>query len=126
MIGVAIGILTMRFAAGIFSYAVTHQPILKPAAYVLVLIIGVELILEQVWHVQISDLLRFAISVSTLLLALAYAHSGFLQRFRFVLTWLAQGIGIINELVDWILAPLRGLLRFIGLIFKSPSKTETA
>ncbi len=126
MIGVAIGILTMRFAAGIFSYAVTREPILKPAAYVLVFIIGVELILEQVWHVEISDLLRFGISVSTLLLALAYAHNQFLQRFRFVLTWLAQGIGIVNELVDWILAPIRGLLRAVSLIFKSPSNTEAA
>lgn len=124
MLGVGIGILTMRFAAGIFSYAVTREPVLKPAAYVLVFIIGVELILEQVWHIEISDLIRFIISASTLLLSVVYAHSPFLQRFRFVLTWLAQGIGIINELVDWIFAPLRGLLRAISQIFKSPSETE--
>ena len=126
MVGVGIGIITMRFAAGIFSYAVRREPILKPAAYVLVLIIGVELILEQVGHFEISDLLRFGISASTLLLAVIYAHSPFLQRFRFVLTWLAQGIGIINEFVDWIFAPVRGLLRAISLIFKPPSKTEAA
>lgn len=126
MLGVAIGIITMRFAAGMFSYAVTREPILKPAAYVLVLIIGVELILEQVWHFEISDLVRFAISASTLFLAVIYAHSPFLQRFRFVLTWLAQGIGIINELVDWIFAPVRGLFRVISLILKSPSETEVA
>lgn len=126
MVGVAIGILTMRFAAGIFSYAVTREPILKPAAYVLVFIIGLELILEQVWHVEISDLLRFIISASTLLLAIVYAHSRFLQRFRFVLIWLAQGIAIINELVDWLLAPIRGLLRAITLLFKSSSGTEAA
>jgi len=52
MIGVAIGILTMRFAAGIFGYAVLREPILKQAAYVLVLSIGMELILEQVWLAQ--------------------------------------------------------------------------
>src|SRR5678816_3023631 len=75
MVGVGIGILTMRFAAGVFSYAVTREPILKQAAYVLVLNIGVELILDQIWHVEISDLLRFGISASTILLALAYAHS---------------------------------------------------
>lgn len=124
MVGVALGILTMRFAAGLFSYAVTREASLKPAAYVLVLIIGIELILEQVWHVEISDLARFGISVSTLLLAVVYAHSPFLQRFRFVLTWLAQGIGIINELVAWLLAPVRGLWRAISLLFRPPSKTE--
>jgi tellurite resistance protein TerC len=118
MLGVGIGILAMRFAAGLFSYAVTREPILKQAAYVLVLNIGVELILDQVWHIEISDLMRFGISAATILLALAYAHSPFLQRFRFVLVWLAQGIGIVNELVDWVFAPMRGLVRLLFSIFK--------
>jgi tellurite resistance protein TerC len=126
MVGVGIGILTMRFAAGIFSYAVTREPILKQAAYVLVFNIGIELILDQVWHIEISDLLRFGISVATIVLALAYAHSKFLQRFRFVLVWLAQGIGIANELVDWLLAPVRGVLRAIAGIFKTESSEPTA
>jgi tellurite resistance protein TerC len=125
MLGVGIGILTMRFAAGIFSYAVAREPILKQAAYVLVLNIGVELILDQVWHIEISDLFRFGISMTTILLAVAYAHSMFLQRFRFILVWLAQGIGIVNEFVDWVLAPLRGLFRVITNIFK-PSKPTLA
>ena len=118
MLGVGIGILTMRFAAGLFSYAVTREQILKQAAFVLVLNIGVELILDQVCHVEISDLMRFGISAATILLALAYAHSPFLQRFRFVLVWLAQGIGIVNEFVDWVFAPMRGLVRILFSIFK--------
>lgn len=126
MIGVAIGILTMRYAAGVFSYAVEREPILKQAAYVLVLNIGVELVLDQVWHIKISDLLRFGISISTILLALAYAHVPFLQKFRFVLVWLAKGIGIINEFVDWILAPLRGLLNLFISLFKRTSEPEPA
>jgi tellurite resistance protein TerC len=123
MLGVGIGILTMRFAAGLFSYAVAREPILKQAAYVLVLNIGVELILDQVWHVEISDLLRFGISAATILLALAYAHSPFLQRFRFVLVWLVQGIGIVNEFVDWVFAPVRGLVRVLFSIFKRTEPT---
>jgi len=124
MVGVGIGILTMRFAAGVFSYAVTREPILKQAAYVLVLNIGVELILAQVWHIEISDLLRFGISMATILLALAYAHSPTLQKFRFALVWLAQGIGIVTEFVDWMLAPLRGLIRVFSGFFKPTSETE--
>src|SRR5574338_603083 len=58
MIGVAIGILTMRFAAGIFSYAVQREPILQQAAYVLVLNIGIELTISQIWHIEIPDMLR--------------------------------------------------------------------
>lgn len=126
MIGVGIGILTMRFAAGIFSYAVTREPILKQAAYVLVFNIGVELILDQVWHIELSDLVRFGISAATIGLAIVYAHSPFLQRFRFVLAWLAQGIGIVNEFVDWIFAPLRGLLRLFAGLLRSASETEPA
>jgi tellurite resistance protein TerC len=109
MLGVAIGILTMRFAAGLFSYAVEREPILKQAAYILVLTIGVELILEQVWHVEISDFVRFGISIAIILLSLAYAHVKPLRKVRFILVWLAQGIGIANELVDWLLAPVRGI-----------------
>ena len=109
MLGVAIGILTMRFAAGLFSYAVEREPILKQAAYILVLTIGVELILEQVWHVDISDFVRFGISIAIILLSLAYAHVKLLRKVRFILVWLAQGIGIANELVDWLLAPVRGI-----------------
>jgi hypothetical protein len=92
----------------------------------LVLNIGVELILDQVWHIEISDLARFGISAATILLALAYAHIKFLQRFRFVLVWLAQGIGIVNEFVDWIFAPLRGLLRTIAGVFTSTEPTVTS
>lgn len=126
MVGVGIGILTMRFAAGLFSYAVEREPILKQAAYVLVLNIGVELILDQVWHIEISDLVRFGISIMTILLALAYAHSPFLQKFRFVLVWLAQGIGIVNEFVDWAFAPIRGLVQVVAGAFKTSSEPNAA
>lgn len=126
MLGVGIGILTMRFAAGIFSYAVEREPILKQAAYILVLNIGVELILDQVWHVEISDLLRFGISILTIALALAYAHIPFLQKFRFVLIWLAQGIGIINEFVDWLFLPFKAIFnRIAGLFVRLPKLQQT-
>ena len=126
MIGVAIGILTMRYAAGIFSYAVEREPILKQAAYVLVFSIGVELILDQIWHIQPPDLVRFGISISIILLSLAYAHIPLLQKFRALLVWLAQGIGIINELVDWLLAPLRGVLNLFVRLFKRASEPDPA
>lgn len=126
MLGVGIGILTMRYAAGIFSYAVEKEPILKQAAYILVLNIGVELILSQVWKIEIPDLLRFGISVATIVLTLAYAHIPFLQRFRFVLLWFAQGIGIINKLVDWLFMPIKGIFRLIVGLFSRPSNSQPA
>ncbi len=126
MLGVAIGILTMRYAAGLFSYAVEREPILKQAAYILVLTIGVELVLEQVWHIAFSDMVRFGISISIILLSLAYAHIKPLQKLRFILVWLAQGIGIVNELVDWLLAPFRGIFKLIGIILRSLRQAQAS
>ena len=73
-LGVAIGILAMRYAAGIFSYLVEREPVLQRAAYVLILNIGVELLVEDFAHIEINDWLKFGISITTLLLALAYEH----------------------------------------------------
>ena len=110
MLGVAIGILMMRFAAGLFSYAVIREPVLKTAAYLLVFNIGVELLLEDLGHVEISDWTRFGISIGTILLSLAYAHSSLLQKLRPVVVWIAEGFANVNELVDWALVPVFGLL----------------
>jgi len=114
MLGVAIGILMMRFAAGWFSYAVEREPILKPAAYLLVLAIGIELLLEELGGLHLSDWGRFGISISILVLSLIYAHSPILQTLRPALIWLGQGFANVNELVDWALVPIFGFLRLLG------------
>jgi tellurite resistance protein TerC len=114
MVGVAIGILFMRFAAGWFSYAVEREPVLTVAAYILVLNIGVELLLEDVFNIHTPDLVRFAISAGTLLLALAYAHVKPLQVFRPAVVWLGEGFANFNEVFDWALRPIEGLFRLAG------------
>lgn len=118
MLGVAIGILVMRFAAGIFSYVVQREPILKSAAYILVLNIGVELIVAELAHVEISDLMRFGISIATILLSLAYAHLPFLHIFRPLLLWLSRGLGLVNGLVSWVFEPLQGLVGLVTRLFQ--------
>ncbi|HCS38100.1 MAG TPA: tellurium resistance protein TerC [Anaerolineaceae bacterium] len=125
MLGVGIGILLMRFAAGAFSYVVKKEPILKTAAYILVLNIGIELLLEDLAHVEIGDWLRFGISGATIVLSLAYAHIPFLRKIRPVLIWLSQGFGIINNLISWVLAPVSGLFNgLIGLFKRKPVPAE--
>jgi tellurite resistance protein TerC len=113
LLGVAIGILLMRFAAGWFSYAVEREPVLKTAAYVLVFNIGVELLLDEFGLVHFTDWARLGISVGTLALALAYAHVPPLRLFQPVLTWLGQGFANFNEVFDWALAPIEGLARWL-------------
>jgi tellurite resistance protein TerC len=121
ILGVFIGILVMRFAAGIFSYVVEREPILKTAAYILVFNIGVELLLEDLAHVVISDWLRFGISMATIALCFAYAHIKFLRFFRPLLVWISQGMSLVNGTISWALAPLGGLFHLVKLIFKKPS-----
>lgn len=118
MLGVAIGILVMRFAAGLFSYVVQKEPILKTAAYILVLNIGVELLLEDLAHIEIGDWTRFGISIGTIALSLAYAHIPFLRHFRPVLVWISQGFALVNGFIGWVLAPLSGIYHLILRLFK--------
>ncbi|MEW6505390.1 MAG: tellurium resistance protein TerC [Chloroflexota bacterium] len=122
MLGVFIGILVMRFAAGIFSSVVLRFPVLKAAAYVLVLNIGVELVLEELGVMEFSDWARFGISVATILMALAYDRLHFVRVvLRPVLIWLSQGFGLINGLINWLLVPLGGLL---GLLFRRSRRPQ--
>ena len=122
MTGVAIGILLMRFAAGMFSYVVEKAPILKTAAYILVLNIGIELLLEEIAHIEIGDWTRFGISVLTILLSLAYAQWRFVRTIRPILIWLSRGFGIINNLISWILSPISAIFGLFFGLFKQKEK----
>ncbi len=117
MLGVFIGILVMRFAAGLFSYVVEKAPILKTAAYILVLNIGIELLLEDLAHVEFSDWARFGISIATILLSLAYARFKFLRFLRPFLLWLSQGFALVNGFISWIFAPINALLELVKKLF---------
>lgn len=118
MLGVAIGILVMRFAAGIFSVVVQRAPILKTAAYILVFNIGVELLLEDFQIMEFSDWARFGISIATIALTLAYGYLPFMKIFRPLLIWLSQGLRLVNGIINWVLEPLRGIWWLIMQIFK--------
>lgn len=120
MLGVALGILTMRFAAGIFTRLVLVEPILKPAAYVLVLNIGLELIAEEIFLHSISDLAKFAISAATLILAVAYARIPPLHIFAPILHLASLALGFANVASDVILKPVAVVVRaFLVLIWAS-------
>jgi tellurite resistance protein TerC len=129
ILGVAIGILAMRFAAGIFSYLVVREPVLQQAAYILVFNIGVMLLIEEFGGIEIADWFRFAISASTILLALAYEHIPFMKVLRPLLLWLGQGFGIMNELVNWLFLPFKALFSLLWQalrpIFARPARARS-
>ena len=129
MLGVAIGILMMRFAAGLFSYAVEREPVLKNAAYLLVLIIGIELLYSEISGQDINEWLRFGISMASIFLCLIYAHLPFKHTLQPTVNWFARGFGAINNLIDWALEPfaflLRQLSRLLRLVFPSKIPEES-
>jgi len=106
MVGVALGILIMRFAAGIFTWMIKREPVLATAAYIVVLNIGVELLLAEFMHIHIDAWLKFIISVGTIVLCVAYARFSFLQPLAPIFRWIAVGIGRVNKALNWILQPL--------------------
>ncbi len=124
LVGVGIGILTMRFAAGLFSYAVEREPILKKAAYILILNIGIQLIIEQVWQVHFSDIVRFLISAAIILGALAYAHIHPLRKLHFIFVWFSVAMGALNQVVDICLYPFKWVFQLLFSGRRRSSSTE--
>jgi len=106
MFGVFIGIITMRFAAGIFTWMILKEPILKPAAYLVVFNIGAELLMSELLGIEIGAALKFMVSAGTLILFVAYAHIKPLHVFQPIFHWVAEGMGNFNELFDWALIPV--------------------
>lgn len=74
MIGVGLGIATVRVAAGVFTTLIHHEPILEPATYFLLLVIGMRLILSATLHLTVPAPVQFVLSVSILGGAVIYAH----------------------------------------------------
>ncbi len=127
MTGVALGIITMRFAAGIFVYLVERFPVLEAAAYLLVLSIGGGLVVEDFFHVRPTDVQRFLISFSILLLTLAYGRSPAFQRLGRRMRWLRRALGYVDLLfvyalrpVAWLLAGVAALVRGVGRAIAGP------
>ena len=79
LLGVGAGIVTMRFAAGIFSGLIEKIPALGPAAYVLVFNIGIEFLLGEA-GIETPEAVRFGINLGVLAAAVAYSRWGLLQR----------------------------------------------
>jgi tellurite resistance protein TerC len=122
MFGVAIGIITMRFAAGLFTFMILKEPILKPAAYLVVFNIGTELLLDEFAGIEFSSALKFGVSAGTLILFVVYAHIKPLHVLQPIFDWVAEGMANVNELLDWLMKPigliLKVLFQAIGFVLR--------
>lgn len=113
--GVALGIITMRFAAGIFVYMIERHPVLEAAAYLLVLYIGLGLVIEDFWHVKLNDVQKFAASLSIIVGAVLYGRSAVLQAFGRRLRWIRRILWFVNQIFVWALKPAAWFVQ--GIVF---------
>lgn len=131
--GVFLGIITMRFAAGIFVHVIERYPEIEAAAYVLVFNIGVMLLLEDFFRIHPTDLQKFLVSLSTLLLTLLWGRSAAVRNFGRNFVWLKWVLGFISLLfvyilkpVAWIFAGAAVLLRALAMLFASRRRMADA
>ncbi|MDQ7858279.1 MAG: tellurium resistance protein TerC [Armatimonadota bacterium] len=116
--GVFLGIVTMRFAAGVFVRLIQREPVLRAAAYLLVLVIGLQLMAEEFLGAHLTHGEKFLISAGTLGLSLLYAHTPPLQALGRRMAWLRLLLAAVMAGARWLLTPLvwstRLLARGVG------------
>ncbi|MGH2453460.1 MAG: TerC family protein [bacterium] len=117
--GVALGIVTMRFAAGIFVRLIARYPVLEAAAYLLVLSIGVGLLLDDLFHIHLSDVQRFVVSVSILALTLLYGRSETFRRLGASFIWLKRVLGFVSVLFTYALRPVAWIFLLLVTLFRA-------
>jgi tellurite resistance protein TerC len=119
VLGVAIGILFMRFAAGLFSRLIERIPPLATAAYILVFNIGIEFLLVRLLAIDVPDFTRFAINLGTLILAVVYSRLPGLQKvltlplrfFQYLFSLLDRFFNLILFPFGWLWSRLVELLK---------------
>ena len=70
--GVFIGILAMRFVAGMFIKLVKKFPVLKDTAYILIGYIGVQLIMQEITQRELTEIAKFMIIFLIIFISLLY------------------------------------------------------
>jgi tellurite resistance protein TerC len=130
LLGVAIGIVLMRFAASIFSRLIEWEPNLETAAYLLILAISVELLLDDLFGIHFetirlggiainAELQQFGITLLILTLTLAFSRLRWLRPANIIwrpLLWVAA---LLLYPIEWLSWPFRALWRAF-----SPSRSS--
>ena len=114
--GVAVGMILMRYAAGIFRVLITKEPILQKAAFLLILNIGAELIAEEIFHYHLSDYGKLALSLGTIGACIAYAHMYKIHRILEPVTvWCRQGFYHLHTVMQWGFEPVEKLTSHLAI-----------
>lgn len=116
ILGIAIGMVLMRFAAALFTLLIEWEPALERAAFLLIFAIGGKLLLEHFAGIDINEWVQFGMSIGIILLVLLFARVKLFNRLSFIFhpfvwlcVWINRGLfycfGLLANI--WRLAILR-------------------
>ena len=131
LLGVAIGILLMRFAATIFGRLIAWEPNLETAAYLLILAISVELILDDVLGIHFVPLLlgpvelspevqQFGVTLLILLATIALSRVRWLQPINRIWPPILRLLALLTVPLRWLSWPFRALGAALSTREKNP------
>ena len=136
LLGVALGIVTMRFAAQIFTVMIQREPVLATAAYILLLAIGAEVLYSDITYLMghefhFQSWQKFSISVGILILSVVYAHSPLLQKvFGPLFALIRRIFYALNAFIDLLFTPFgwlfRKLFQGVRYLFRQVRPEKTA
>ncbi|HMO58280.1 MAG TPA: tellurium resistance protein TerC [Roseiflexaceae bacterium] len=113
LLGVAIGIVIMRFAATIFSRMISWEPALQHGAYLLLFAIGAELLIEEFFGLHTGEFTQFGVSAGILFLTVAVARVPFLH-------WVPR---MLHPLLV-VFAVIEGIVQRIMLVLAAPFRRK--
>jgi tellurite resistance protein TerC len=119
MLGVAIGIVIMRFAATIFTRLISWEPALQSGAYLLLFAIGAELLLEKLTSLHVGELAQFSISIGILLLTIAVARVPLLR-------WVPRALQPLLAIFAFIEAVIQRIILGLTFPFRRRNRTPGA
>ena len=114
LLGVAIGIVSMRFAATLFTRMIAWEPALEDGAYLLLLFIGGKFLLESglEWHV--GEYVQFGISLGLLVLTIVVARVRLLRSLLIVFRPSIMCFALIQAGVGLVLNGLSAPVRLLS------------
>ena len=121
--GVFIGILAMRFVAGVFVSLMEKYPILETISYILVGFVGCQLFAEEIWHVHVTELGKFSIITGIIAAGLIYSKMPRLQAVLGpIFTAIAKFMGLVAGLINICFSPVTWLSQKVLSLFRKPQK----
>jgi YkoY family integral membrane protein len=123
--GVFIGILALRFLAGLCIKLIEKFPILENTAFLLIGYVGFILVAELTLHIEVTALQKFIGICIILAVSIIYERANLVQKLSSPLIWLARWpMKIYSAITGFVLGLIFWPIRFVIGLFKAKPTTK--